>query len=104
MKPETVDLLCMVTAFLAPIILIIYLRWIGLALGALVSWVSLVIAGYWLSALDPKREVLFLDTLWLFIGWIPSAIYATIIFGLRELIAWLLRMRHNNGIESRKNS
>lgn len=91
MQPNTVDQICLWTAILAPIVLIVCFRWLGLALGILVTWISLIIAGLWLSALDPKREVLFLDTLWMLLGWLPAAIYGCLIFGIRECIAWILR-------------
>jgi uncharacterized membrane protein required for colicin V production len=94
-QPNIVDQICLWTAIIAPIGLIICFRWIGLILGTLTVCLCFVVAGILLSALDPQREVLFLDMLWMLLGWIPALIYKCLIFGLRECIAWLLRKCKN---------
>lgn len=96
MSPTVVDQTCLWIAALAPIPLIIWRRWIGFVLGALVVWATLIIAGILLSQLDPQRDGGMLDTVWLLFGWIGGAMYCLPILGVREAIAWMIRQRRQH--------
>jgi|WetSurMetagenome_2_1015567.scaffolds.fasta_scaffold1289423_2 hypothetical protein len=93
MLPHLIDQICLWTAIIAPIVLIVYFRWLGVLLGTLTSWACLIFAGLSLPVIDPQRDVLFLDSLWMALGWIPALIYCCLIMGIREFMHWLLRNR-----------
>ena len=93
MTPHLADQICLWAAVIIPVPLIIAFRWIGVALGTVVVWVSLVVAGVWISSLDPKRDASMLDSIWLLFGWLGGLLYCLPIFGLRELVAYVSRRR-----------
>jgi hypothetical protein len=80
MNPQAVDTICLLVAAILPIPLI--LRWnrLGVALGALVVWGSLIVAGILLSALDPRHEAGILDATWLLFGWFGGLMYCLPIY------------------------
>lgn len=93
MTAHLADQICVWAAVLIPLPLIAAFRWVGVALGAIFVWLILLIAGIWISALDPTHGSAGSDTIWLAFGWIGGLLYCLPIFGLRELAAWFLRNR-----------
>jgi hypothetical protein len=93
MTAHLADQICLWAAFIVPIPLIGAYRWIGVALGTVAVWGILLLAGVWISSLDPKRDAAMLDSIWLLFGWIGGLLYCLPIFGLRELVAYLVRRR-----------
>jgi predicted membrane channel-forming protein YqfA (hemolysin III family) len=91
MTPHAVDIICLLVAALVPIPLI--LRWnrLGLALGTIVIWGSLAVAGILLSALDPRREADMLDAVWLLFGWLGGLVYCLPIYLIKRFVLWLWR-------------
>jgi hypothetical protein len=74
-SPQAVDNVCCIVAAALPILLVLRWNLLGVALGALVVWGTLIGAGMLLSALDPRREAGLLDAIWLMFGWIFGLIY-----------------------------
>lgn len=93
MTPHQVDILCLSIAAIVPVVLIAWLRWIGVVLGVLVVWGTLVVAGFWLWVLDPQRQGALGDSFWLLFGWIGGLLYCLPVFAVRELAAASLRLR-----------
>jgi hypothetical protein len=93
MTPHLADQICVSTAIIVPLPLIIAYRWIGVAIGTIAVWGILNLAGIWISSLDPKRDGGLLDIVWLLFGWVGGLLYCLPIFGVRELVASILRRR-----------
>lgn len=74
-------------AFVIPAYLVIRFKLVGVLTGALIFWLTLMIAGEVLSALDPERPRL-LDALWLRLGWLAGLIYCASIYGARQLYSY----------------
>ena len=91
MTAHLADQICVWSAALVPLPLIIAFRWIGVVLGTLAVWGILCFAGIWISSLDPHRDAGVIDSLWLLFGWIGGLLYCLPIFGVRELVAYLIR-------------
>lgn len=81
----------MLVAAILPIPLI--LRWnrLGVALGTVVVWGSLAVAGFLLAALGAEREGITFDTIWLLFGWIGGLIYCVPIYVVKRVASWLWR-------------
>jgi hypothetical protein len=88
---DFVDLLCLAIAALLPIFLVMRWKLLGVALGTLVVWGSLAVAGSLLSALDPQREAGLLDGVWLLFGWLVGLLYCGVLYLLRYLACHLWR-------------
>ena len=93
MTPHLADEICLWTAIIVPLPLIIAFRWVGVALGTVAAWGILNLAGIWISSLDPTRDSALLDIVWLLFGWVGGLLYCLAIFGVRELVASILRRR-----------
>lgn len=93
MTPQLADQICLWAAAIIPLPLIVAYRWIGVAMGTVAVWGILLLAGIWISSLDPTRESAILDTIWLLSGWIGGLLYCLPIFALRELITYFVRRR-----------
>jgi hypothetical protein len=91
MTAHTVDSICVLRAATLPIPLI--LRWnrLGIALGTLVVWSVLIVAGELLSAMDPTRDGRVVDCVWLLFGWIGGLIYCVPIYLIKRVVVCLGR-------------
>lgn len=71
-----------------PIITIIFVRrwWLSIALATLIPWFGLILCGILLAKLDPLRSSLPGDQIWIMVGWLPSLLYAVILYGLKVLV------------------
>ena len=59
---------------------------LGVLLATATCYFSFLLAFALLGALDAERDSRISDTLFLFIGWLPSSIYAFLLAGIRLLI------------------
>lgn len=91
MTPQTADTICLLIAAIVPIPLVLRWNWVGVALGTVVVWGSLALAGFLLSALVPEREGAILDSIWLLFGWIGGLIYCAPIYLAKRLVLRLWR-------------
>lgn len=65
----------------------------GVFIGAISLWIILLIEGYVISALDPKREGALVDTVWLLFGWAGGLLYCFLIYGLKKLYVYFRKKR-----------
>ena len=87
------DTVLTLIALVVPVYLIIRLNLIGVVVGALCFWLTLVMAGEMLSALDPERSRL-LDAFWLQAGWLAGLFYCALIYGAKKLCSfWRAKRR-----------
>ena len=87
------DTVLTLVAFVVPAYLVVRLNLIGVVIGATFFWLTLVIAGEVLSALDPGRPRL-LDAFWLRAGWLAGLSYCGLIYGAQRLYSsWRARRR-----------
>jgi hypothetical protein len=75
-----VDLIFVAVALVAPIALMWRGRPVGLLLGVVTVWLVGVLDGVSLNRLDPAREPMWLDALWLLGGWLVGLLYCLPIF------------------------
>jgi hypothetical protein len=87
------SIIFMILAFTVPIYLVFRFKGIGVVLGALFFWGDGIIVGQLLRVLDPARDNGPGDMVWLLMGWLPSIIYAFILFGIKHLILWIISKR-----------
>jgi hypothetical protein len=102
MTAHGADQICVWAAILVPPALIVLYRWIGLVLGVVAVWGILAFAGVWISSLDPTRDggvidSMVINSIWLLFGWIGGLMYCVPIFGVRELVAYVVRRRRARG-------
>ncbi len=92
-SPQLVDQFCLWFAALAPACVVLPFRraLFTIPLGAAIPWITLYVGGYLLSVLDPERDGVVVDTLWILFGWLPSLLYAFALYGLRRLFFFLAR-------------
>src|SRR5262249_45673330 len=89
--PQVADTLCLLIAAIVPIPFVLRWNWRGVMLGTVVVWASLVMAGFLLAALDPRREGAMLDSIWLLFGWIGGLLYCVPIYLAKHVALWLWR-------------
>jgi hypothetical protein len=88
-----IDIVLLLIAFAVPAYLVVRFNLIGVLVGALIFWLTLIIAGEVLSALDSERGRL-LDAVWLRAGWLASLIYCALIYGVKQLYSfWRAKSR-----------
>ncbi|MFL6230191.1 MAG: hypothetical protein ACJ741_15575 [Pyrinomonadaceae bacterium] len=88
-----IDIILTLIAFVVPAYLVVRFNLIGVLVGALIFWLTLIIAGEVLSALDPERGRL-LDAVWLRAGYLASLIYCALIYGAKQLYSfWRAKSR-----------
>ena len=78
-----VDTIFVLIAFALPVYLVVRLNAAGVIFGALAFWLVLIVSGLVLAALDPSRSD-FLDSLWVWTGWLAGLIYCALIYGLKK--------------------
>jgi len=87
------DTVLTLIALVVPVYLVVRLNLIGVVVGALWFWLTLVMAGELLSALDPERSRL-LDAFWLQAGWLAGLFYGALIYGAKKLSSfWRAKRR-----------
>ena len=86
MTAQTVDTLFLVLTGILPVLLIIRWRFKGALLGAAAVWILGIVSGVMLSALDPKRDMAMLDSIWLLFGWIGGLLYCMPIWGILKMV------------------
>ncbi|MGE3822415.1 MAG: hypothetical protein AB7I30_23620 [Isosphaeraceae bacterium] len=91
MSPQTVDNACLIAAAILPVPLILRWNWLGVLLGTLIVWGSLVVAGVLLAELDPAREAGVLDGVWLLFGWLGGLLHRVPIYVVKRVIVWIRR-------------
>ena len=77
---ELVDIGFLVVAVVGPVLLVVrWERW-GVLLGTAFAWLTLIVAGAVLSALDPSREAAMLDSIWVLFGWVGTLAYSSLVY------------------------
>jgi len=82
------DKACLLIALLAPPLLVFRFNRLGIILGALTVWASLLLASFLLGILDPPSRnswTTFFDLVWIATGWLVGLLYCLIFYGLKLL-------------------
>ena len=80
------SILVLSVALILPIALVWRFERLGVFLGTLTAWGSLMLAGWLLAQFDPQGDEG--DNIWILFGWLPSLVYCYIIeitLGFKEL-------------------
>jgi CDP-diglyceride synthetase len=95
-SPQLVDYGGMALALIVPAYIVLrFPRWqVTVLLGTIAFWLITVEQGYLLAMLDPSRDAAMVDSIWLFIGWIPGLAYSWLLYGVRLCSLRAVRFRH----------
>jgi hypothetical protein len=85
------DLFCLFLMFLLPLVFVLRWNLIGVVAGAILFWGIGVAAGRIAQALDPRRDVAMLDSVWVIFGLAGGLLYCVPIYLLKLLVRWLRR-------------
>jgi membrane-bound ClpP family serine protease len=90
---ELVDTGSLVVAIVGPVLLVLRWKRSGVLLGAAFAWLTLIVAGEALSALDPSREGALGDSFWVLFGWVATLAYSSLIYAALRITRalWLRR-------------
>jgi hypothetical protein len=92
---QMVDKICLAVAFVLPILVVIRWNWYGVVLGTLIHWGTLFVAGELISEIAPGSRGDchgMLDILWLLGGWVSGVVYCLVIFAIKCLVLFLMRL------------
>ena len=91
-----IDIVLTLLALTVPAYLAVRFNLIGVLAGGLLCWLTLLIAGEALSALDPGRSRL-LDLFWLRVGWLAGLTYCASIYGVKRIYCYRRVRRRTAG-------
>ena len=89
--PLIVDVVALGVSLVGPSVLVLYFRWKGVVVGALLMWGAMHVAGMLLSSIDPNRELRMLDSAWALLGWVPGLLYSILVLAVRGIILRVFR-------------
>lgn len=99
-----IDCLCVGVVIVLPILAVLRWNLSGVILGVLIAWGSPLVAGALISDIAPGSRGDahgMLDAVWLLFGWIFGLLYCLLIYGMKRLVLFVIRLRISKPTYSR---